>query len=38
VEKPDHRQRRLLRGRRERLGRHAAEKRDELSPFQSIEL
>jgi hypothetical protein len=31
--KPDHRHRRLLRPRRERPSRCAAEKRDELAPF-----
>src|SRR5215472_4569372 len=33
AEKPDHRHRRLLRARRERPGRRAAEQRDELAPF-----
>jgi hypothetical protein len=38
VEKPDHRHRGLLRARRERPRSHAAEQRDELAPFQMIEL
>jgi hypothetical protein len=39
VKKPDHRHRRLLRARRKRpRGRRAAGKRDELAPFQLIEL
>jgi hypothetical protein len=33
IEKPDHRHRRLLRTRRERPCRRAAEQRDELAPF-----
>ena len=32
IEKPDHRHRRLLRARRKRPDRRAAEKRDELAP------
>ena len=36
VEKPDHRHRRLLRARRERPRRRAAEQRDELAPLHSI--
>jgi len=39
VEEPNHWHRRLLRARGERpSGRRAAEERDELAPFQSIEL
>jgi len=38
VQKPDHRHHRLLRARRERpRRRRAAEQRDELTSFQSIE-
>jgi hypothetical protein len=36
VEEPDHRQRRLLRARRERPCCHAAEERDEIAAFHSI--
>ena len=35
---PTYRHRRLLRARRERPGGRAAEQRDELAPFQMIEL
>ena len=36
AEEPDHRHRRLLRPRRKRPGRRAAEKRDEIAPLHSI--
>jgi hypothetical protein len=36
VEEPDHRQPRLLRARRERPSRRAAEKGDEIASFHSI--